>query len=450
MARHRAESARARRRREVGHGIRRAVVPSLGSAAAVATVAAVGAPATQPALEQVALVIEGSSTNPTGAGITDFYGGLFTPLDPNDVVTVNFFTGPFGVYDALHNPPATDDDRDVVLSSGWGAANVSLLLTYMALTNSDDPALTEPLYILDNNVARPNGGFGTRYPIFAVIGVNPIPSPTDPGAQVIDVGYEYDINGNTPAYVLNVVSMANSLATYFDNRLNQNEVVLPVDEDGNLDTTNCAECPTSLDDGEQVEVVMDDGKTVVLKRVGNTTYISYRTEGLPLLQPLRLYGGELGNQFADVVEPALTAVVNYGYPDNDPLANPDKYEPAALVPTVAETNRFLNEFGAGVQTGLDRLQGDDDADDSAVQTGGAEQLRIARGLQSGSTATESEDDATTDRESRPRFTPLRDLHQAVQSWQQGLRGDDADTGADTETSDGPSSESSAPEPDSTE
>lgn len=439
MAKHRAESARVRRRRDVVHGIRRAVVPSLGSAAAVATVAAVGVPAATPDVEPAALVIEGSSTNPTGEGITDFYGGLFTPSDPDDVVTVNFFTGPFGVYDALHSPPATDGDRDVVLSSGWGAANVSLLLSYLALTNSNDAALTEPLYILDNNVARPNGGFGTRYPIFGVIGVNPIPTPTSPGAQVIDVGYEYDINGNTPAYVLNVVSMANSLATYFDNRLNQNDVVLPVDEDGNLSTENCPAC-TPLADGEQRDVLID-GKPAVIKRVGDTTYISYRTQGLPLLQPLRVYGGDVGNQVADVVEPALTAVVNYGYPDNDALANPERYTPARLVPTAAETQRFLGEFGAGVQTGIDTLQ-ESGADDTAVERGGversgAQQLRLARGLESDTAATEN--DAPLHR-----FTPLRDLGAAVHSWQQNSGSDESDSESGAEDSDS-SDDSSSPD-----
>ncbi|MGK2880249.1 MAG: PE-PPE domain-containing protein [Mycobacterium sp.] len=427
MAKHRAVSARAERSRAAVKGVKRAMVPALGSAAAVATVAAIGTPQ-QPDVDLAALVVEGSSTNPTGTGIPAFYAGLFNPLGTT-VVDVNFFTGPFGVYDALQGPQ--DDERDVVLSSGWGAANVSLLLTFMDLTNATDPALTEPLYVLDNNVARPNGGFGTRYPIFGVIGVNPIPSPTSPGAQVIDVGYEYDINGNTPAYVLNVVSMANSLATYFDNRLNQNDVVLPVDPE----TGECTVCEEDWD-GAQFETVVD-GRTVVIKRVGETTYISYRTEGLPLLEPLRQFGGEAGIRIAYVIEPALTAVVNYGYPNNDALANPEQYVPARLVPSAAETETFLNEFADGVQVGLDRLD-DEEIEDESADADEPELLTttvVSEGTDEGNDEADDEDEAedeaddddeAEDSPRRPggRFTPLSGVREAAQSWRERLRGGD--------------------------
>ena len=62
-------------------------------------------------------------------------------------------------------------------------------LIAMQLNAQHDPALQSTVLILDNNVARPDGGFGTRYPWFALIGVNPIPSPTDTDALgVVDVG----------------------------------------------------------------------------------------------------------------------------------------------------------------------------------------------------------------------------------------------------------------------
>lgn len=398
-------------------GVRRAAVPTLGGAAAMATVAAVGAP--QPAdVELSALVIEGSSTNPTGAGITDFYGGLFSQ-NQDEVVTVNFLTGPFGVYDALQDV----EGPTVVLSSGWGAANISLLLSYIDLVGASDE-LSEPLYVLDNNVARPNGGFGTRYPIFGVIGVNPIPTPTSPGARVLDVGYEYDINGNTPAYVLNAVSMANSLATYFDNRLNQNDVVLPVNEDGTLDPSACdPACPAELADGQEFETTVD-GKPVVIKQVGTTTYISYRTVGLPLLEPMRTYGGELGNRIAYIIEPALTAVVDYGYPDNDALKNPERYVPARLVPTAQETETFFAEFSEGVQIGIDRFDDQVPTDEVLVDDSSTVETLDA--------ASESEE--SQQRKPTHRYTSLRTLGHTVRTLQQGLRGeldDEDDEDGDT-------------------
>lgn len=332
-------------------GIDRAVV--VGGAALVAA-ATLGVTPSAPDVQLTALVVGASSTNPGGDGVSDFYGGLFQQ-DPT--VVANFLTGPPGIYQAIAD---NQDDGTVVLASGWGAANVSALLSYLKATH--DPVLADPtLYVLDNNVARPNGGFGTRYPIFAVIGVNPVPAPSDPGVNVLDIGYEYDINGDTPAYVLNPVAMANSLATYFDNRLNQSSTELPVHTDGSLDLS-ADECDNACRDdiaaGKETTVQLDSGQTVVVKHVGDTTYVSYRREGLPLVQPLRTYGGEVGNRIADVTEPALKAAVDYGYPGNDALANPEKYTPARLVPTPKETETFVREFTAGVKQGAQVLRGD--------------------------------------------------------------------------------------------
>ena len=111
-------------------------------------------------VELAALIIGASSTNPGGDGVEVFYGGLYQQ-DPT--VVANFLTGPLGIYQAIADN--ADDDDNVVLSSGWGAANTSLLLSYLAATG--DPVLANPtLYVLDNNVASPNGGFGTRLPFF--------------------------------------------------------------------------------------------------------------------------------------------------------------------------------------------------------------------------------------------------------------------------------------------
>ena len=78
------------------------------------------------------------------------------------------------------------------------------------------------------------------------------------------------------------------------------------------------------------------------------------------MAPLRAFAGP-GNRLADAATPALRAVVDYGYPDNDPLANPDHYAPARLVPTSQETNRFINDFSAGVTEGVDIWNGENDS-----------------------------------------------------------------------------------------
>ena len=170
---------------------------ALGIAATVVTTAVAGVAATQPAsisaplVDLAALIVVGSSTHPDGSGNENFFQGMFNAPPYNtgdDLLHVNFFTGPWGINRALQDHSG---ETNAVLSSGWGAANASLLL--MKLQFQKDPALPQTLFILDNNVARPDGGFGTRYPWFALIGVNPIPSPTDTDALgVVDVGYEGD------------------------------------------------------------------------------------------------------------------------------------------------------------------------------------------------------------------------------------------------------------------
>lgn len=327
----------------------RAVPASLLGGMALATAATLGATQPMTAVQLSALIIGASSTNPGGDGVADFYGGLYRQGQDEPVVA-NFFTGPFGIYRAIQD--RSGDDDNVVLSSGWGAANASLLLTYGKLTH--DPVVTQPtLYILDNNVASPNGGFGTRLPLFSLIGVNPIPTPTDPGVPVVNVVYEYDINSNVPAYLWNAPAMANSLMAYLDRRLNQDSLDFPIDAEGNVRDCD-ATCHQTLDSGGTVVRQTADG-TVRISKVDDTTYVGYESENLPLVSPLRAFG-EPGNLLADAATPALRAVVDYGYPDNDPLANPQKYTPARLIPTRTETERFVRDFTAGVEEGANTLR----------------------------------------------------------------------------------------------
>ncbi|TVX95706.1 PE-PPE domain-containing protein [Mycolicibacterium porcinum] len=327
----------------------RAVPASLLCGMALATAATLGATQPMTAVQLSALIIGASSTNPGGDGVADFYGGLYRQGQDEPVVA-NFFTGPFGIYQTIQD--RSGDDDNVVLASGWGAANASLLLTYGKLTH--DPVITQPtLYVLDNNVASPNGGFGTRLPLFALLGVNPIPTPTDPGVPVANVVYEYDINSNVPAYLWNAPAMANSLMAYLDRRLNQDSLDFPIDAEGNVRDCD-ATCHQTLDSGGTVVRQTADG-TVRISKVDDTTYVGYESKNLPLVSPLRAFG-EPGNLLADAATPALRAVVDYGYPDNDPLANPQKYTPARLIPTRTETERFVRDFTDGVEEGANTLR----------------------------------------------------------------------------------------------
>jgi hypothetical protein len=322
---------------------------ALGVATTVAGVAGTQpASISAPLVDLAALIVVGSSTHPDGSGNEDFFHGMFNQPPYNtgdDLEHVNFFTGPFGINQALQ---AHSDETNAVLSSGWGAANTSLLL--MALQASHDPVLSKTVFILDNNVSRPNGGFGTRYPWFALIGVNPIPSPTDTDALgLVDVGYEYDYNSNAPADVLNPVAAVNSLVAYLYRHLNQNDLDLPVNPDGSpavscgsantcgiTDNGTVLECP----DAQCGAIPEGDRVAAYVTQRGKTTYVTYTSNGLPLTNLIRLVP-VVGNVIADVTEPVLTALVNSAYPNGNPIpADPSKYQPAtpgSSLPQLAST-----------------------------------------------------------------------------------------------------------------
>lgn len=371
-------------------------VRAMLAGAAVATAAVVGVattvptPVVSPAVDLSAVIVGASSTNPSGGGVANFYGGLFRQGQESTVVA-DFFSGAHGIYHAIAG--SLDDATNVVLSSGWGAANTSLLLTYLAATGRDSPVLTNPaLYVLDNNVASPNGGFGTRLPIFALLGVNPLPTPTAPGVPVVNVVYEYDINSNIPAYLWNAPAMLNSLMAYFERRLNQESLDFPLDADGTVRADLCdADCRTDLDAGVTRTFTLANGETVRVKLVDNTTYVSYESQRLPLVAPLRLLG-PVGDRLADALTPVLRAIVDFGYPNNDPLAAPERYIPARLLPRPHEVQRFVDDFRGGVRQGLENLRGAPEPVDGPSSS--------ARSSARADTETESPREASTHRSTK--------------------------------------------------
>lgn len=361
------------------------------TAAVVGTTAAVAPPVSTMPVELSALVAVGSSTNPGGAGVADFFAGRFNPPG-TDVRTVNFFTGPRGIHAAI----VDTGESNVVLSSGWGAANASALLSWYERTDPGNPVVTDTVWVLDNNVARPNGGWGTRYPVFALIGVNPVPTPEIEGVRVIDIGYQYDANSNAPAYFLNPIADLNSLVAYTQRRLNQAELYLPVQDDGTIvDATDATvPCPTTC---TVVVGWTPDGTAqyAEIKQAGDTTYVTYLSDGLPLVQPLRAFG-PIGSALADALEPVATVLVNAGYPDNNPTANPDRYVPGRFLPPPDVIGTAVGQLPGAIQQGLDSVRGgsptterdaERDADDPSLVT-----------------ATSGHDDASPTRRPSPNFS----------------------------------------------
>jgi PE-PPE domain len=388
---------------------------AMGVAAVGVATTVAGVAATQPAsisaplVDLAALIVVGSSTHPDGSGNEDFFHGMFDapPYHTGDNLThVNFFTGPFGINQALQ---AHAGEQNAVLSSGWGAANASLLL--MQLQAQKDPVLAQTVFILDNNVARPDGGFGTRYPWFALIGVNPIPSPTDTDALgIVDVGYEYDYNSNAPADVLNPVAAVNSLVAYLYRHLNQNELDLPVNPDGSPSVTcgtanTCGitgvgavlECP----DAQCGTVPAGDRVAAYVTKRGNTTYVTYTSNGLPLTNLIRDVV-PFGNVIADLIEPLLTEIVNSAYPNAHPIpADPSKYQPATPFSSLSQLAATAAKVPSAIQQGL------------TAATGSAPKTTSTTAITADTKPMLTNKLAKSDEESKPLTNVVRDSEKAV-------------------------------------
>jgi hypothetical protein len=336
-------------------GRKDAVKVAIGAAAIGVATSVTAVAVTLPAsissslVDLTALIVVGSSTNPSGAGVADFFGGkfrdeIYTGPNGDDIVTVNFYDGPAGIQAAINdaNQCLEPGQRNAVLASGWGAANASLLLL------NDNPSLGNTTFILDNDVARPDGGFGTRYPLFALIGVNPIPTPSQtPASWVVNTGYEYDYNSNAPAYVLNPFSAVNALAAYLTTRLNQAEIDLPVDAEGRPiapdgSPLTCGGANTcAITESQNVLPCPDarcsspgDRITAYVTTRNNTTYVTYTTRELPLTTLIR---GIFGDYIANVSAPLLKWAVDLGYYGGNPIpSDPSAYRPGRLFPSIGD------------------------------------------------------------------------------------------------------------------
>ena len=209
-------------------------------------------------------------------------------------------------------------------------------------------------WILDNNIDRPNGGYGARYTAWSLVNVNPIPTPTDTGAPIIDVGYEYVWNSDAPQYVLNVVALLNSITEYAYRYSKQDVTTLPaplLSPDGTA---------VNFDAAPGHYIVDTDGTyTFEPLSAGNTTvYVTYKSKGLALVRPLRDFGGPIGNIVADAVEPVLKVIVDAGYPDNNPLSAPDVYTPSKFLVPPKVIGTALRQIPAAISQGVANVKKD--------------------------------------------------------------------------------------------
>lgn len=339
-----------------------------GTAAAVVGVSSVmpqvvGAPRSVSwPVDLSAVVTPGSATNWDAVGIDTFYGldwntmpgptvagpGVYGPTVVATFHLLKDYMQVAAIDQALKTGPAPN----VVVSSGRGAGNASALISQYV--NDGDPTLHGTNWILDNNVDRPNGGYATRYPAWSIFNVNPVPTLTDTGAPIIDVGYEYVWNSDAPQYALNLVAMLNSITEYAYRYGKQDVTTLPA--------------PLLSPDGTTVDFDAAPGHYIVnpdgtytfapLSPDNTTVYVTYQAKGLALLRPLRDFGGPVGNVVADAVEPVLKVIVDAGYPHNNPLSPPDVYRHGSLLPPPKVIRTALHQIPGAIAQGVANVKRD--------------------------------------------------------------------------------------------
>jgi hypothetical protein len=295
-------------------------------------------------MELAALITPANSTAQVFAG-SDYYNRNWAPY--GDPQVVPFFLGPQGIADAIE----ASDEPTVVLASGWGAGQTG---TALGLLDPEDRDNID-LVVLDNNTNRAGGGFWTTYAPFApLLLTSAEPTPSDTGVPVLDVAYEYNINSDAPTYPINLLADANSLAAYVYGYGAQSTA--PVPQEAIDDAQGKGD---DVDHAQHYHYIVDsDGKVVGKTPVaGTTTYVTFKSENLPLLRPLRVLPG--GAVVADALEPTATALVNLGYQDGNSIPeNPGKTQPMGLLPPTSQITQTVQALPGTVNQGAKAAQDD--------------------------------------------------------------------------------------------
>lgn len=337
--------------------LRSSILTTAAVAASVAGLTVIQPLTAAPPLLLAALLMDGGSGDIDGVGgIADAIQGRLLPSDGRGVM-INFLTGPFGMWNALDE---SEGSYGTVPSSalgvasslpflnqqGWTVTPPSLPPLTPSLAPAVPPAQVVPAPVVTFDV--PSLQIGESI-------VTPPPQPVPaPGPGDVVTSYKFGLGAYAPVTLLNPITLTNTVAEYLNRALSPVRV--------NPDGTVTCRAGLSCDDlGVTTERVGDvlyvtfknpDGSLVKAKveTRNGVTYVTYEDNGaLPLVRPLRDYFGLFGNELADIIEPALTALVYWGYRDaTDGTSN-------NLLPTPAETIKAVLDFLVGVKEGIESL-----------------------------------------------------------------------------------------------
>ena len=226
-----------------------------------------------------------------------------------------------------------------VLVQGYSQSSIVASLEMRNLAAEGNPYSTSQLaFNLLGDPMNPNGGLLARFPglSFPALGLDFYgATPANTPYQTAIYSLEYDGFADFPRYPIDIFADANAVAGIV--------FVHP-----NYPHVN----PATLPPGDIV-ALSTPGYT------GNTSYYMVLTPNLPLLDPLRAIP-VIGNPLADLLQPDLTYLVNWGYGDpafgysTSPANLPT---PFGLFPHV-NSGVFAADLATGAQQGVVAATGD--------------------------------------------------------------------------------------------
>jgi hypothetical protein len=215
------------------------------------------------------------------------------------------------------------------------SANIASLVMQQ-LDPAGTPSSLPINFVLLGNSMNPNGGWDARFaglslPSLGITTLGPAPSNSFPTQSYT---IEYDGWADFPRYPVNIVSDLNALAG-----------MVTVHE--TYDILTPAQINSAI-------VLPTQGPTT-------TTYYMIPSQNLPLLEPLRSIP-YVGNPLADLVQPVLRPIVNWGYGDPNygwSTGPADVFTPIGFLPPLSDTldlgPAVLNGFPQGIAAASNTL-----------------------------------------------------------------------------------------------
>jgi len=214
---------------------------------------------------------------------------------------------------------------------GWSQGAMLAALELPKLVAAHVPT-TDVSFVLVGNEMTPNGGLLARFPGLDLQSLG-LPfygaMPSNTGYQVYNYTLEYDGFADFPRYPIDVFADLNAFAG----------IAL-------VHTTYLSIPQTQIDSA--ITLPTSPGYN------GGTTYYLIPTQNLPLLAPLRAIP-YLGNPLADLLQPDLRYLVNWGYGDPNygySTGYADVATPFGLFPPLSATTQLPGDLISGAQQGI--------------------------------------------------------------------------------------------------